>query len=62
MATGLAQAQYKMDLSDVTYPKIEYLKMGNVGPVGQEIRINNLYLDKGGIPHCLSWASSTMPA
>ena len=50
MATGLAQAQYKMDLSDVTYPKIEYLKMGNVGPVGQEIRINNLYLDKGGIP------------
>ena len=27
MATGLAQAQYKMDLSDVTYPKIEYLKM-----------------------------------
>ena len=50
MATGLAQAQYKMNLSDVIYPKIEYLKMGNVGPVGQEIRINNLYLDKGGVP------------
>ena len=63
MATGLAQAQYKMDLSDVTYPKIEYLKMGNVGPVGQVIVTTTTFnWTKVGFPNCLSWASSTMPA
>lgn len=49
LAAGLAQAQ-KIDISNVTYPKIEYLQMGNPGPAGQEIRINNLYLKEGGVP------------
>ena len=43
-------AQYNIDLSRVTPPSIEYLKMGNTGPKGKEIRVNNLYMDEGGIP------------
>jgi putative glycosyl hydrolase len=33
-------------LSRVTPPSIEYLKMGNTGPKGKEIRVNNLYMDE----------------
>ena len=43
-------AQYKIDLSTITPPSIEYLKMGNAGPQGKEIRVNNLYMDEGGVP------------
>lgn len=43
-------AQYKIDLSTVTLPSIQYLHLGNTGPKGEEIRVNNLYLEKGGIP------------
>lgn len=43
-------AQYNIDLSKLTPPSIEYLKMGNVGPKGKEIRVNNLYMDEGGVP------------
>lgn len=43
-------AQYNINLSRVTPPSIEYLKMGNTGPKGKEIRVNNLYMDEGGIP------------
>ena len=39
-------AQYNIDLSRVTPPSIEYLKMGNTGPKGKEIRVNNLYMDE----------------
>ncbi len=45
-----SQAQYKMDLKDVTPPKIQYLDMGAAGPKGKEIRINNVYWEEGGIP------------
>ena len=43
-------AQYSIDLSKLTPPSIEYLKMGNAGPEGKEIRINNLYMEEGGVP------------
>lgn len=43
-------AQYRMDLSKTQLPSLEYLKMGNPGPKGKEIKINNLYLEEGGIP------------
>lgn len=43
-------AQYSIDLSKIQYPSIEYLKMGNPGPAGQEIKVNNLFLTKGGVP------------
>lgn len=43
-------AQYKIDLSRVTSPEITYLAMGNPGMLGEEIRVNNLYLEEGGVP------------
>ena len=43
-------AQYKIDLSAIKAPRIEYLKMGHPGPKGKEIRVNNLYLEEGGQP------------
>lgn len=43
-------AQYKIDLGKVTPPTVKYLQLGHSGPVGKEIRINNLYLEEGGIP------------
>lgn len=43
-------AQLKLDLSEVDPPKIKYLQMGNVGPKGKEIRINNLYMEEAGVP------------
>ena len=47
---GTASAQYNIDLSKVVSPPINYLQMGNAGPVGKEIRVNNLYMEEGGIP------------
>lgn len=44
------QAQYHINLSHVEYPHLNYLKMGNPGPSGKEIRVNNLYLEEGGKP------------
>lgn len=43
-------AQYKIDLGKVTPPTVKYLQLGHSGPAGKEIRINNLYLEEGGIP------------
>lgn len=43
-------SQYKMDLSQVKPSDITYLKMGNPGPQGKEIRITNLYLEESGVP------------
>lgn len=43
-------AQYQINLSKIEPVAIKYLKMGNEGPTGKEIRINNLYLEEGGIP------------
>lgn len=49
-AAGSIFAQYKIDLGKVTLPTVKYLQLGHSGPVGKEIRINNLYLEEGGIP------------
>lgn len=43
-------AQYNINLSRIEYPHLNYLKMGNPGPSGKEIRVNNLYLEEGGKP------------
>lgn len=47
---GAASAQYGIDLSKVTPPSINYLQLGSVGPAGKEIRVNNLYMEEGGVP------------
>ena len=49
-AAGTLSAQYQIDLKNISYPKVEYIKMGNPGPSGQEIKVNNLYLTEGGVP------------
>ncbi|WP_288731880.1 beta-galactosidase [uncultured Parabacteroides sp.] len=49
-AAGSIFAQYKIDLGKVTPPTVKYLQLGHSDPVGKEIRINNLYLEEGGIP------------
>lgn len=43
-------AQYKLDVSRIVPPAINYLNLGNPGPAGKEIRVNNLYMDEGGVP------------
>lgn len=48
--SGTALAQHKIDISRVTYPEIKYLQLGHPGPSGKEIRINNLYMEEGGVP------------
>lgn len=48
--TGTISAQYKINLSQTTQPAVNYLELGHPGPAGKEIRINNLYMDEGGIP------------
>lgn len=50
LTSGSLFAQYTLDLTKVKYPSLEYLKMGNPGPAGKEISVNNLYLEEGGIP------------
>lgn len=45
-----AFAQYSLDLSGVAAPEIKYLHLGNSGPQGKEIRVNNLYMEEGGVP------------
>lgn len=47
---GVANAQYKIDLSNVAPPAINYLQLGNGGTGGREIRVNNLYMEEGGVP------------
>ena len=48
-AAGLS-AQYRIDLSDIVPSPIRFLEMGNPGPAGKEIRINNLYWEECGKP------------
>lgn len=43
-------AQYSLDLRNVAYPELRYLQLGHAGPSGKEIRVNNLYLEEGGVP------------
>lgn len=43
-------AQYRINLSRVDYPTLNYLKLGNAGPKGEEIKVNNLYMTEGGKP------------
>lgn len=50
LSLGITYAQYDIDLSKKIIPKIKYLDLGNPGPKGKEIRINNLYLEESGIP------------
>ncbi len=46
-----SQKIYKFDASGVMQePQTGYFKMGNAGPPGKEIRVNSLYLTKGGKP------------
>ena len=45
-----AQAQYQIDLSKIKPVPLKYLQMGNTGPAGKEIRVNNLYMAEGGVP------------
>lgn len=45
------QKLYEIDASDVMRePETGHFRMGNAGPQGQEIRVNSLYLTKGGKP------------
>ena len=48
--SGAISAQYQIDLNKITPPAINYLSLGHTGPAGKEIRVNNLYMDEGGIP------------
>lgn len=50
LIAGGISAQHTIDLSKVSSPSTQYLTLGNPGPAGKEIRINNLYMDEGGIP------------
>lgn len=51
MATlSTIQGQYKIDLSRITPTPVKYLELGNPGIAGKEIRVNNLYMEEGGIP------------
>lgn len=45
-----AFAQYRIDLSSKSKPVLKYLGLGNPGPKGREIKVNNLYLEENGIP------------
>lgn len=47
---GTLSAQYKLDLSQIVPPTINYLNLGNSGLAKKEIRVNNLYIDEGGVP------------
>lgn len=47
---GTASAQYNIDLSKVVSPPINYLQMGNAGPVGKEIA-SIIYIWKKGASH-----------
>lgn len=44
------QGQHKIDLSRITPTPVKYLDLGNTGLAGKEIRVNNLYMEEGGIP------------
>lgn len=50
LIAGAISAQHTIDLSKVSSPAVNYLQMGHSGPVGKEIRINNLYMEESGIP------------
>ncbi|MCY4780036.1 beta-galactosidase [Sphingobacterium sp. UT-1RO-CII-1] len=47
-STGFAQ--YDMDLRKSGNTPLTYLDLGNPGPKGKEIRVNNLYMEEGGKP------------
>ncbi|MEN5380606.1 beta-galactosidase [Sphingobacterium kitahiroshimense] len=45
-----AKAQYEMDLKKINVAPLNYLNKEPVGPKGQEIRVNNIYMEQGGKP------------
>ena len=45
-----AQDLYKIDLRNSKKAEYQYLQMGNTGPKGKEIRVNNQYMEIGGVP------------
>ena len=46
----LIHAQNSIDISNIDYPKIRTLSVGNPGPKGKEIFVNNLYMEISGVP------------
>lgn len=46
----IIEAQNQIDLSKVEPVPLKYLELGNKGPAGKEIRINNLYMEEDGVP------------
>jgi len=45
-----AKAQYEMDLKKINVAPLNYLNKESVGPKGQEIKVNNLYMEQEGRP------------
>ena len=50
LSTAPAWSQYKIDLSKKQTPALNSLQLGNKGPAGKEIEVNNLYMTIGGKP------------
>lgn len=48
-STGV-HAQYQMDLQHVGTVPLNYLNKESIGPKGEEIRVNNIYMEEGGKP------------
>ena len=48
--SGSLAAQHTIDLRQTEPPVLHYLNMGHAGPTGQEIRVNNLYMERGRQP------------
>lgn len=50
LLSSSAWAQHEIDLQKASNPPLNYLNLGNAGPVGNEIRVNNIYMEIGGKP------------
>lgn len=46
----VVHAQNSIDISNIEYPQIRTLSVGNPGPKGKEIFVNNLYMEISGVP------------
>lgn len=46
----VVHAQNSIDISNIEYPKIRTLSVGNPGPKGKEVFVNNLYMEISGVP------------
>ena len=50
LTSSSLNAQYQIDLRNVTSVPLTQLPFGHSGPKGKEIRVNNLYMEEGGVP------------